>query len=79
VSSIPEDQLLRGDRTAELAEPTSEIHENGMTKSQALNLYTSHCLSTWNIRTYVGSLKQLLLVSALGRCVKSFLNRNSPL
>ncbi|KAH6678385.1 hypothetical protein B0J14DRAFT_650605 [Halenospora varia] len=25
---------------------------NGMTQSQAINLYTSHFLSTWNVRTY---------------------------
>ena len=24
----------------------------GMTRSQAFNLYTSHFLSTWNVRTY---------------------------
>ena len=28
------------------------IEPNGMTKSQALNLYASHLLSTWNIRQY---------------------------
>jgi iron-regulated transporter 1 len=26
--------------------------EEGMTRSQAWNLYTSHFLSTWNARTY---------------------------
>jgi iron-regulated transporter 1 len=31
----------------------SDTQENGMTRSQALNLYTSHFLSTWNVRTYV--------------------------
>jgi iron-regulated transporter 1 len=25
---------------------------NGLTRSQAFNLYTSHFLSTWNVRTY---------------------------
>lgn len=33
---------------------TSEEDEfvNGLTTSQAWNLYTSHFLSTWNVRTY---------------------------
>ena len=44
---------VQGDRTSALSEPNSDIHENGMTRSQALNLYTSHFFSTWNIRTYV--------------------------
>jgi len=26
--------------------------ENGMTRDQAWNLYTSHFLSTWNVRGY---------------------------
>lgn len=32
----------------------NEEHESrsGMTRSQAFNLYTSHFLSTWNVRTY---------------------------
>jgi iron-regulated transporter 1 len=35
-------------------EPTSsdEAGSKQMTKSQAINLYTSHLLSTWNVRTY---------------------------
>ncbi|TVY82796.1 Solute carrier family 40 member [Lachnellula suecica] len=35
--------------------PTSRLdfQEDGMTGSQALNLYTSHFLSTWNVRTYI--------------------------
>ena len=28
------------------------IVNEGMTRRQALNLYTSHLLSTWNARTY---------------------------
>jgi hypothetical protein len=33
-------------------EPSSDTGANGMTRSQAHNLYTSHFLSTWNVRTY---------------------------
>jgi iron-regulated transporter 1 len=36
----------------QMSEMTPEIEPNGMTKSQAFNLYTSHFLSTWNVRTY---------------------------
>ena len=28
------------------------VVNGGMTRKQALNLYTSHLLSTWNARTY---------------------------
>lgn len=34
----------------------------GMTRSQAFNLYTSHFLSTWNVRTY-----EFAAVSALNK------------
>ena len=34
------------------SEPSSNTGANGMTRSQAHNLYTSHFLSTWNVRTY---------------------------
>jgi hypothetical protein len=34
------------------SEPSSDTGANGMTRSQAHNLYTSHFLSTWNVRTY---------------------------
>jgi len=38
--------------TLPMAESISELEYEGMTRSQALNLYTSHFLSTWNVRTY---------------------------
>jgi iron-regulated transporter 1 len=34
------------------SETALNIEPNGMTRPQAFNLYTSHLLSTWNIRTY---------------------------
>ena len=34
------------------SETALNIEHNGMTRPQAFNLYTSHFLSTWNIRTY---------------------------
>lgn len=36
----------------QMSETALDIEPNGMTRSQALSLYTSHLLSTWNIRTY---------------------------
>lgn len=39
-------------------DPLLPVHQNpeneqdGMTRPQALSLYTSHFLSTWNVRTY---------------------------
>ena len=30
----------------------TNAQDEGMTRSQAWNLYTSHFLSTWNARTY---------------------------
>ncbi|TVY50111.1 Solute carrier family 40 member [Lachnellula occidentalis] len=44
---------VQSDRTAASCEPLSDSHGNGMTRSQAWNLYASHFLSTWNIRTYI--------------------------
>jgi iron-regulated transporter 1 len=35
-----------------LLETPPEIQTTGMTRGQAYNLYTSHFLSTWNVRTY---------------------------
>lgn len=32
--------------------PGAENSPGGMSRAQAYNLYTSHFLSTWNIRTY---------------------------
>jgi iron-regulated transporter 1 len=37
---------------SQISETVPGIEPNGMTRSQAFNLYTSHFLSTWNIRTY---------------------------
>ena len=34
------------------SETALDIEPNGMTRSQAINLYASHLLSTWNIRQY---------------------------
>jgi len=42
----------QGVLTSPMAESISELEYEGMTRSQALNLYTSHFLSTWNVRTY---------------------------
>ncbi|TVY56040.1 Solute carrier family 40 member 2 [Lachnellula cervina] len=39
-------------RTWPSSESLSDSHQNGMTRAQAWNLYVSHFLSTWNIRTY---------------------------
>jgi iron-regulated transporter 1 len=36
----------------QMSETTPDIEPNGMARSQAFNLYTSHFLSTWNVRTY---------------------------
>jgi iron-regulated transporter 1 len=36
----------------QMSETVLDIEPNGMTRSQAFNLYTSHLLSTWNIRSY---------------------------
>ncbi len=36
----------------QLSEMIPDVEPNGMTRSQAVNLYTSHFLSTWNVRTY---------------------------
>ncbi|TVY26526.1 Solute carrier family 40 member [Lachnellula hyalina] len=44
---------VQSDRTSASIEPLSDPHQNGMTRSQAWNLYTSHFLSTGNIRTYI--------------------------
>jgi iron-regulated transporter 1 len=42
--------------------------ELGMTNSQAYNLYTSHFLSTWNVRTYEFAVVSFVLVAwMLGR------------
>ncbi|KAE9376928.1 hypothetical protein N431DRAFT_401495 [Stipitochalara longipes BDJ] len=35
-----------------ISEAVLDIEPDGMTRSQAFNLYTSHLLSTWNIRQY---------------------------
>jgi hypothetical protein len=35
-----------------MSETEQVIEPNGMSRSQAFNLYTSHLLSTWNIRQY---------------------------
>ncbi|TVY93896.1 Solute carrier family 40 member [Lachnellula willkommii] len=43
---------VQSDRTSASPQPLSDSHQNGMTRSQAWNLYVSHFLSTWNIRTY---------------------------
>jgi iron-regulated transporter 1 len=45
-----------------VSESGSDNEFNGMTRSQAFNLYTSHFLSTWNVRTY-----EFAAVSALPR------------
>jgi len=37
---------------AETEPSSSAVLYGNITKSQALNLYTSHLLSTWNARTY---------------------------
>jgi solute carrier family 40 (iron-regulated transporter), member 1 len=36
----------------QVSETSLAIEPNGMTRSQAFNLYTSHILSTWNVRQY---------------------------
>lgn len=36
----------------QMSETALEIEPEFMNRSQAFNLYTSHLLSTWNIRTY---------------------------
>jgi iron-regulated transporter 1 len=36
----------------QMSETTLDIEPEFMTRSQAFNLYISHLLSTWNIRTY---------------------------
>jgi iron-regulated transporter 1 len=36
----------------QMSETVLDIEPNGMARSQAFNLYTSHLLSTWNIRSY---------------------------
>ena len=35
-----------------LLESLPDSADTGMTRSQAFNLYTTHFLSTWNVRTY---------------------------
>jgi iron-regulated transporter 1 len=51
--STAEDVLHASDLPA--SELGSDTQENSMTRSQALNLYTSHFLSSWNVRTYVSN------------------------
>lgn len=56
LEEIELDATIREDvRTSPSSEPLSDSHQNGMTRAQAWNLYVSHFLSTWNIRTYVSS------------------------
>ncbi|KAG4432221.1 hypothetical protein IFR05_012302, partial [Cadophora sp. M221] len=38
--------------TSSMLQSTPENEQNSMSRSQAYNLYTSHFLSTWNVRTY---------------------------
>jgi iron-regulated transporter 1 len=38
--------------TTQMSETALNIEPDFMTRSQAFSLYTSHLLSTWNIRTY---------------------------
>lgn len=38
--------------TSPLLTAIPEDEQNGMNKPQAYSLYTSHFLSTWNVRTY---------------------------
>lgn len=47
--SSPESEDLEPGQMATLMSDREPIY---ITKSQAYNLYTSHFLSTWNIRTY---------------------------
>ncbi|TVY46138.1 Solute carrier family 40 member [Lachnellula subtilissima] len=50
-SEVTTGDEVHSDRTS-VSEPLSDSHQHGMTGSQAWNLYASHFLSTWNIRTY---------------------------
>lgn len=47
-----ENALREGDALPLLFDGTVEDEPVNMTRSQAYNLYTSHFLSTWNVRTY---------------------------
>ena len=38
--------------TSPFSEATFDSEPPSMTRSQALNIYSSHFLSTWNVRTY---------------------------
>lgn len=38
--------------TSTLPDSIPDVDIDGMTRSQAVNLYTTHFLSTWNVRTY---------------------------
>jgi iron-regulated transporter 1 len=38
--------------TPPVLESFPDIEDYGMTRSQAFNLYTTHFLSTWNVRSY---------------------------
>jgi solute carrier family 40 (iron-regulated transporter), member 1 len=47
-----EDYSMADASITQMSETTLDIEPEFMTRSQAFNLYTSHLLSTWNIRTY---------------------------
>lgn len=46
------ENILIQTSTSPMPQSTPENERNGMSRSQAYNLYTSHFLSTWNVRTY---------------------------
>lgn len=48
----PELEATHDTSTSLLLESSPDMEAAGMTRSQAFNLYTSHLLSTWNVRTY---------------------------
>jgi hypothetical protein len=52
VNSIIELEEVDEAPTSPFPGQSREAEYNGMTSSQALNLYTTHFLSTWNVRTY---------------------------
>jgi iron-regulated transporter 1 len=52
IDTSPGGVHIENDSLIPRSETALNIEPNGMTRPQAFNLYTSHLLSTWNIRTY---------------------------
>ena len=52
VTSIPESEDVNSIPLSPMLQAMPDEEHNSMSRSQAYNLYTSHFLSTWNVRTY---------------------------